>query len=391
MNRKQMLRVVAALALVVLVGCAGFQAAMGIQPNQPVGFPAGTVVYSVGRVGTDAAMWRNGELTILPNGGSNESWANEVAVLGNDVLIAGRAGANAVYWRNGELFVLDVGDMAAGGATSIHISGNDVFLAGWIGDSIFHPHAVYWKNGELISLPHGPHDGGRAADASSARSIFVVNNDVFIAGDTILASGNPTIPNIPNPTLWRNGVPVALRGVTAAGLPGITFTGSAISVSVSGDDVYVAGRIGNVPHLWRNGQIVYLPAEARVGDGSRGATHLNSLFASGNNVYVAGEAHTVVAIQQPGNRNIHGLIATWWRVGERRSRPITHLIGMQPGGRYNTTVANSVFVLGNDVFVGGRTMGADRDFATLWVNGLRIGKPVPNGNSVINDIAVVRE
>ena len=109
--------------------------------------------------------------------------------------------------------------------------------------------------------------------------------------------------------------------------------------------VYVAGSEGNRAVLWVNGQAQYLT------DGTV-STQANSVFVSGNDVYVAGF--------ETGNNGT----AKLWRNGELQNLATTG----------NLSHALSVYVAGNDVYVAGYQYYYDDEHdmyaATVWRNGV---------------------
>jgi len=75
--------------------------------------------------------------------------------------------------------------------------------------------------------------------------------------------------------LWKNGIPQYLTDGTVSAW--------AMSVFVSGNDVYVVGENpSNTVVLWKNGELQYLT------DGEKAFSGCGSVFVSGNDVYVAG-------------------------------------------------------------------------------------------------------
>jgi hypothetical protein len=80
---------------------------------------------------------------------------------------------------------------------------------------------------------------------------------------------------------WTNGIRTDLPGDRG-------FTNS---IFVSGDTVYVAGSVGDIPCFWTNGSRTDLPT------GKRSAGLTRSIFVSGNAVYVAGS--TTLAYNYP--------------------------------------------------------------------------------------------
>ena len=76
-----------------------------------------------------------------------------------------------------------------------------------------------------------------------ATSISVVGNDVYVAGVEVEGPVNLTM-------YWKNGNPVKLTD-------GSTWA-EAKSITVSGNDVYVAGFEDGVAKYWKNGSSVIL-------------------------------------------------------------------------------------------------------------------------------------
>lgn len=255
--------------------------------------------------GNGASYWKNGNLVTLGNGIGQ---TNSIAVSGNDVYVVGEIDGHAVYWKNGNLMYLPEntrsGDWAAiypissisSHANSIFISGSDIYIAG--GEEIarmispypnlghvFSTSAVYWKNGNEIYLIKG---GYGTSQADDAYSIFISAQDVYACGGL---TGQ----------YWKNGNPVLLGG-------------SAKSIFVSDGDVYVAGtqpdgepyqtyngtRYRIVAKYWKNGTAVNLT------DGTKNA-YATSIAVSGNDVYVAGYEENT-----PGTGDY---IAKYWKNG----------------------------------------------------------------------------
>lgn len=155
-------------------------------------------------------------------------------------------------------------------------------------------------------------------NTGTAHSVFVAGNDIYIAGITIGKDISGDDADLP--TLWKNGVAQHLSNRM----------GEAKSVYVLGNDVYVAGRVGDVVTLWKNG------IAQNLTNGKNWAC-ANSVFVLGNDVYVVGS--------EDGNAKL-------WKNG----------VSQNLKGGNN---ANSVFVVGNDIYVVG-----EGDYAAkLWKNG----------------------
>jgi hypothetical protein len=128
-----------------------------------------------------------------------------------------------------------------------------------------------------------------------------------------------------------------------------------IAITASAQNVYVAGYTTNaqqiyVATLWKNG------VAQKLSDGKTNA-QANSVFVSGEDVYVAGSV---------------GGDAVLWKNG----------VAQNIAGS-----VNSIFVFGEDVYVAGYTTNAQRiPVATLWKNGvaqkLSDGKTYAQANSI---------
>lgn len=120
----------------------------------------------------------------------------------------------------------------------------------------------YWKNGIWTSL----HPDNQLYCYTT--SVFVFNNDVYVAGYYYNYSGDPDYA-----CYWKNGTKTILASST-------TNSCRATSIFVSGTDVYVAGRSDTGWCYWINGTQTLLPD----------AWSVESIYVSGGNVYTAGWA-----------------------------------------------------------------------------------------------------
>ena len=227
-------------------------------------FVSGKDVYVAGDEGENeviAKLWKNGVAQNLAN---TSSRANSIYVSDNDVYVAGYMEVNgkdvATLWKNGE-----AQDLGGGRAYSVFVSDGDVYVIKQ--DKTYQ----LWKNGVQIDN----------YEKAGVKSIFVSNNDVYIAGWRNVGTGNNTTAVA---TLWKNG--------EAQGLTDGTCRGYAYSVFVSDGDVYVAGYKENqntqtggygneIATLWKNGEAQELT------DGTCKAGAL-SVFVSDGDVYVSG-------------------------------------------------------------------------------------------------------
>jgi len=256
-----------------------------------------------------------------------------------DEYAVGAIGADAVYWKNREVFKLPrVGVGAAGEiATSIVVSGNDVYIAGEILYSGSTYEAVYWKNNQPVTLPRGN------ARISEATSIVISGNDVYVTGRAD-----------DDAVYWKNnGQPVILPRLNAK-------AAVAKSITILGNDAYVAGFLdvgGSTQAVyWRgNGQ----PVTLRSGPGAVA----EAIAISGNNVYVAGWVGDNAVLWT------NGQLAILPGDAKTEKWPYTY----ESGG---FTRANSIFILGSDVYIGGYAnfIVTQKTYiaATHWKNGERI-------------------
>ena len=135
------------------------------------------------------------------------------------------------------------------------------------------------------------------------------------------------------------------------------------SVFASGNDVFVAGSafaMEGGAYLWKNGEFQVLEQENNTG------TRAASVFVSGNDVYVAGWKS-----EYSEERANLPQYAVLWKNGKAQT--------------LGNGIANFVCVLNNDVYV----LGADNDTIILWKNGTaqNLGKGRParlyiSGNDV---------
>jgi hypothetical protein len=286
-------------------------------------------VESPGNGPVQAKLWSNGDDVNLSELSAPAS-ATSVFVSGTDVYATGSVSNKAGYWKNGLFIGLGLNPVFFSNGRSIFVSNNDVYVAGYEFYDDWHTRAIIWKNGKAIIL-------GDSLSNSNASSVFVSGSDVYAVGSKEKKA-----------MLWVNGMPNSLTDGTNVA--------TAFSVFKSGTDVYVAGveytgtpdaqtgAINSVGKIWKNGVATNLT------DGSTQA-FVNSVFVSGSDVYVAGNETTASKNTQ----------AKLWKNGKA-----TNLTDGTKNGQ-----ASSVYVSGSDVYVGGNEAvvlnGAP--LAKYWKNG----------------------
>ena len=152
---------------------------------------------------------------------------------------------------------------------------------------------------------------------------------IYVAGTEYDAQGRAY------PIVWKDGTAYRL---TAGG----NDDASAESIFVSGNTQYVAGSVNDSARLWTNSASQTL---------NSAVSYARSVTVANSNVYVAGERNFGAAL---------------WTNGTPQSL----------GGRE----ANSVYVSGSDVYVGGTN---NQDGAVIWKNGTVL-HTLPGGYTVLS-------
>jgi len=116
-----------------------------------------------------ATYWKNGTAVVVDNSGIGQ--AKAIVVNGNDVYVAGQITNNNIgsgtegnnnnvmstpcYWKNGTVTKLPATNDSY--ANAIAVFGNDVYVAGFNASSVYNTfdQAAYWKNGTLVTLNQG--------------------------------------------------------------------------------------------------------------------------------------------------------------------------------------------------------------------------------------------
>jgi hypothetical protein len=236
------------------------------------------------------------------------------------------------------LVVLVVSTLACGGGSNSRPAVTHVYAAGFEENDAGLSIAKYWKDGQSVLL-------GQGINGSFATSIAVSGENVYVAG--VEGNGTNDVAKY-----WRNGIPVELTDGTQRGY--------AKAITVSGTDVYVAGAEQTpgliVAKVWKNGVAVVLPD---LGEGALA----HSIFVSGNDVYVAGRVNKRTQIDP--THVLFTQVATYWKNG----------VPTQLSDGRALSIASSIFVSGDDVYVGGfacQDLSPDCALASYWKNGVQV-------------------
>ena len=234
---------------------------------------------------------------------------------------------SAKLWKDGVVSNLTDGTKAAF-AQSVYVANNDVYVAG---DERENGKLVakYWVNNEEVKLTDGQ-------KYSRAYSIAKSGSDVHVAG--FEDNGSHVVAKY-----WRNGTSIPLTDGSK--------TSTAHCVAISGSDVYILGYEAGYVKFWKNGIEKVFDSSYQV--------LVNSMTVDNTTVYLAGESL--------GN----GLIdrATYW---------VNDSAIYLTDGKYYSQ-ANGIFVQSGNVYVAGAEHNGTKWVAKYWKNGVEI--PLTDGQN----------
>ena len=396
----------AALLLILLTGCqgAGLKEIINLKVH-PLGLNEQAVTLAVGSVyqlvpTVQNVSWKSSNeavatvssagivtgvsqglatITATANGGST----SQCSVIVASLYIPGGAGGYPVYWKDGTLVFLS--GTTGYNAAMMVVSGSDVHVAGIRGSD---GSPVYWKNGAMVSLTGLPSNiswwytgmaasGGNVyitatadtgtnhisgywvngswtpcsgiASSSDLTGVAVAGGHAYIAGtDRSAVPGGPAVP-----VYWVDGTKHVLpEGNDPNGNPNVSGYITAAPV-VSGGDVFIAGTTygstGDVPIVWKNGQILFL--------GTSGWYHVEAMAVCGNDVYLAGSTDSA------NSTTSSPCSAVFWKNGSLTTLP------------YGAPQASATTIAaGKDVYVAGKPAwpwpnSIDPRTPLFWKNG----------------------
>jgi hypothetical protein len=249
--------------------------------------------------------------------------------------------------------------------------------------------AKYWKNGVATSLSDG-------SNTSIGNSIFLSGTDVYVTGSEVVKNTSPTVNLV---KLWKNSVASSLSLGQSNGYSSNSAKGN--SVFVSGQDVYVAGEDQDSAVLWKNGQ------RQRLDQDGNFSSSANSVYVSGNDVYVGGHDGWDLVLWKNGEKMVIEKESTFhseiksivingndvYAAGYKSDTAIVWKNGVSTkltDGK-NKAVANCVFVSGSDVYVCGYESNSSYvSSPRIWKNGvsLAVSNPDPRVNTELLSIVV---
>jgi hypothetical protein len=247
------------------------------------------------------------------NGGSTN--APTVYVAGNSYGV--NTNSVATLWKNGAQILLgpDVQNYPSA-ANGLYVQDTDVYVCGATNGPSGGPLASYWQNGIVQNIGYG-----------IALSIFASGQDVYVAGQ-------------PGVSYWKNGTLTTLSQNNGSGM-------TCNAIVAVGNDVYVAGDEPSAAY-WKNGVETQLSVDYYLQP-----SDATAMAVSGGDVYVAG-------YMTDNYQGVPVPIATVWKNGI--STPI---------GLADTNHLTSIFVSGEDVYIGGsQTQSGGDVYACYWKNGV---------------------
>ncbi len=336
-----------------------------------------TTIATIDNYGKVTAI-KPGETSITAKAGSKTTTCR-VIVTGNgnedpqnvdltNVYVAGTINNVATVWKDGAfLYTLPDGQYA----NSIYVAEDDVFVAGTSLDG----KAKVWKNGSLLyNLPNG----------TSALSIYIIDSDVYSVG---IGTNNATSPPKQIGKVWKNNVLMYNLGFNAR------------SIYVKENDIYVSGsEIDGTKHegtIWKNGLPLYKFPKNQNGNDSP-AFHI-----VGTDVYAASNDNVERKIDvwkngallyKLNNASLHGASGSsdihLFQLLTVIDNDIYILGNAGTIWKNNTVLYNrlqgltSIYTKGTDLYVSGSLNG----LPTIWKNDISV--TLPGGKGMARSIFI---
>ena len=231
----------------------------------------------------------------------------------------------------------------------------DVYSAGVV-DKGFVAEATIWKNGEAVTLP------SPTKVHSTISAIAVNGTDVYAVGSYFAGSGPYTYVAC----YWKNGVFTALSAESNYS--------EASGIVISGNDIYISGKLNEHAVYWKNGNLTSLPENGFT----RSATA--DLIFNGGNIYVCGTVSTNFTTQ-----------ACYWKNGT------LSVLSTDNSSASDIDFNETVLYIAGSLYLKNDISGASSSRACYWKNGNPVMLPDNNSassyasgiNFLNNDIFVV--
>ncbi len=298
----------------------------------------------------------------------------DIYLCGNEHVNTADAAQKPMIWKNGSVLYslshpgIPEVDWIVVSAMCIHKG--DVYAVGYYAHNTADTRekgGLVWKNGQVIYKIFDRKDMGFVPDNIEFFGMCMDGDDILICGtrkyegriwkndNTLHPLGSADVPF----AICKYGERVVSAGQIIAGgggsqaavwnneLPMYTLTpaawyleAGAMSVCVSGNDVYTAGYEGNAAKVWKNGGVLYELANP----GS-----VKSIILSGNDIYAAGK---------------DGVSGTVWKNGQ------VHFTIKKDETSYDKLYVDVMAISGNDVFTAGSENNRSHGtYGKVWKNG----------------------
>lgn len=327
MNTKSILTIIISTALII-------SSCKTKKSDLPNILPIAKKVYVAGYEQNSAGYyvgkyWVDTTLTSIAVAGS-DVLLYDIEVSGTDVYVFGQVDPQTSgqrkysIWKNGSILYDNVASANFNpSGTSLVVSGSDLYLCGESYSATAPTQrAAVWKNGTVTILPQN-------LAYSYATNIFVDGSVVYVLGRDYSSTQEVAV-------IWKNGVREVITGCEQA-----------ISVFVTGTDVYIAGNdTESNAAYWKNGVKTILPVSATSDASSTG------IKVVGTDIYVSGVENLATGVD----------VAIYWKNSVKTTLATI-------GSGFNSE-SFGIDVEGNNVYVCGwveRNTAGDYS-AAIWKN-----------------------
>jgi hypothetical protein len=366
----------------------------------------GVTANGVARFNVKTGAWTALGTGTTSTGNGVGGFVEDIAISGNDVYVVGgfsqvyQAAGNSVSANNVARWSSATGTWAALGGGSglsangvnqrvdkVLVSGGNVFIGGAfsaaynaVGNSVFTNGVARWNGSAWAALGNGgaANANGVAGGQAWVHGLALIGNDLYVGGSfnkAINNAGNEVSANYVARWNTVTNTWTALGTGSGDKANGTDFSVSALAAS--GTDLIVGGGIFNVYNSAAN--IVRVNAVARwngttwtpfngvTGAAKNGVSgYLNTLYASGSNVYLGGafsQGYNADGSGVSANNIVRWNGSAWQALGASTG---------STGNGLNTQV-QTILALGSDVYAGGNFQQAYNNSSSV-VDTPRLGR-----------------